>query len=69
LTLLSFDRIRFEIVVRLSKNRPFLFFPQMCVKPKLCRRRHNLGHADLRVMPTSAETSLSGAAAGRMGSA
>jgi hypothetical protein len=28
-----------------------------------------LGHADLRVMPTSAETSLSGAAAGRMGSA
>jgi len=28
-----------------------------------------LGHADLRVMPTSTETSLSGAAAGRMGSA
>jgi len=28
-----------------------------------------LGHADLRVMPTSAETSLSEAAAGRMGSA
>jgi hypothetical protein len=37
--------------------------------PRLCRRRHNLGHADLRVMPTSTETSLSGAAAGRMGSA
>jgi retron-type reverse transcriptase len=28
-----------------------------------------LGHADLRVMPTSAETSLSEAATGRMGSA
>jgi hypothetical protein len=34
LTSFSFDRIRFEIVMRLSQNCPFRFFAQMCVKPK-----------------------------------
>jgi hypothetical protein len=27
-------RIRFEIVTRRSPKRPFLGFPQMCVKPR-----------------------------------
>jgi hypothetical protein len=56
-------------VMRFSQNCPVFDLPQMWVKPRLCRRRHNLGHADLRVMPTSAETSLSEAATGRMRSA
>ena len=62
------SRIRFEIVMRLTQNRPLLDFAQMCVKPRLCRR-HNLGYADLRVMPTSHGNSLSAAANGPMRSA
>src|SRR6267378_8177451 len=34
LTSASFARIRFEIVTRLTQNRPFFDFPHMCVKPK-----------------------------------
>ena len=34
LTAFSFARIRFEIVIRLSQNRPLLDFAQMCVKPR-----------------------------------
>jgi hypothetical protein len=34
LTILSFARIRFAIVIRLIQNRPLLDFPQMCVKPR-----------------------------------
>lgn len=30
----GFARIRFEIVMRLSQNRPVLDFAQMCVKPR-----------------------------------
>jgi hypothetical protein len=30
----SFARIRFEIVTRLTQNRPFFGFSHMCVKPK-----------------------------------
>jgi len=62
LTAFSFTRIRFEIVIRFSQNRPFPAFAQMCVKPRLCRRRHNLGHADLWIMPTWPGISLSQAA-------
>ena len=69
LTAFSFARIRFEIVIRLSQKRPFPDFAQMCVKPRLCRHRHNLGYADLRVMPTSYGNSLSAAANGPMRSA
>ncbi len=43
MTSASFARIRFEMVLRLSQNRPYLVFPQKCVKPRLCRPRHNLG--------------------------
>jgi hypothetical protein len=58
LTSASLARARFATVMRFSQNCPVFDLPQMWVKPRLCRRRHNLGHADLRVMPTSAETSL-----------
>ena len=34
MTSASFARIRFEMVMRLSQNRPPLVFPQMCVKPR-----------------------------------
>ena len=33
LTCFSFARIRFEIVIRLTQNRPLFGFAQMCVKP------------------------------------
>ena len=65
----SLARIRFESVIRRIQNRPLLLVAQMCVNPRLCRRRHNLGHADLRVMPTSHGNSLSAAANGPMRSA
>src|SRR6266516_111230 len=34
LTAFSFARIRFEIVIRFSQNRPFPDFAQMCVNPR-----------------------------------
>ena len=34
LTAFSLARIRFEIVIRFSQNRPFPDFAQMCVKPR-----------------------------------
>jgi len=39
----SFARMRFEMVMRLRKKRPSRVFAQMCVNPRLCRYRHNLG--------------------------
>ncbi len=43
LTAFSLARIRFGIVIRFGQNRPFPDFAQICVKPRLWRRRHNLG--------------------------
>jgi len=47
----SLARIRLEIVVRLSAKRPLLVFPQMSVNPRLCPRRHNLGHVIILIRP------------------
>src|SRR6478735_1989467 len=43
LTCFSLARIRFDSVLRRTQNRPCRPVAQMCVKPRLCRRRHNLG--------------------------
>jgi len=69
LTCFSFARILLAIVIRLSQNCPPFAVAQICVNPRLCRHRHNLGYADLRVMPTSYGNSLSAAANGPMRSA
>jgi hypothetical protein len=38
LTLVGFASIRFEMVLRLSQNRPFLVFAQRCVKRQEIKR-------------------------------
>jgi hypothetical protein len=39
LTSRSFARIRFEIVMRRSQNRPDLVFPHRCVKPRKSKEK------------------------------
>ena len=52
-----------------AANRARMSTSTVCTKPGLCRRRHNPGHADLRVMPTSRSKSLWLAVIGPLGSA
>jgi hypothetical protein len=40
----SFARMRLRTVKRLTENRPNLFFPLICEKPKTCSIQHVLGY-------------------------